>query len=149
MTRRQDHNRNRNHLGGLGHSCSDVHPSTGRTTEKDGSVAPQADLFEVPALAIETTAREDGLWVHLRGEADLGNHELLRSWLTRVELAGAGAVHLGLSDLTFCDLSAFRHLVAFAVRVRDTGRDLSAHGACPTIRKVARLLNVSQELHFV
>ena len=149
MTRRQDHNRNRNHLGDLGHSCSDAHPNTGRTVGKEGTVAPSADLFEAPALAIETTSRDDGLWVHLRGEADLGNHEMLRSGLTGVELAGAGAVHLGLSDLTFCDLSAFRHLVAFAIRVRDTGRDLSAHGACPTIRKVARLLNVSQELNFV
>lgn len=149
MTRRQDHNRNRNHLGDLGHSCSNALPGTGHTAGRDGAIAPGPDLFAVPALNIETTSREDGLWVHVRGEADLGNHEVLQIGLTRVELDGANAVHLGLSDLTFCDLSAFRHLVTFAIRVRGAGRDLSAHGACPTIRKVARLLDVSQELHFV
>jgi anti-anti-sigma factor len=100
-------------------------------------------------LQIETTARQNEVWVHLRGEADLGNHERLGSGLSQVELDGADAVHLMLTDLTFCDLSAFRHLVAFAARVRGAGRELFAHEACPTIKKVAGLLNVSKELHFV
>lgn len=102
-----------------------------------------------PPLDIETIARQNALWIHLRGEADLGNHERLHSGLTQVELDGARAVHLVLTDFTFCDVPAFRHLVDFAGRVRAAGRELSAHGACPTIRKVARLLNVDDELHFV
>ncbi len=108
-----------------------------------------AGRFETPPLDIETTASENTLWVHLRGEADLGNHEQLHAELTHVELDGADAVHLVLDDLTFCDLCALRHLVAFAAQVRAAGRKLSAHGACPTIQKVARLLNVAHELHFV
>jgi anti-anti-sigma factor len=102
-----------------------------------------------PPLHIETTTRENALWVHLRGEADLGNHERLHSGLTKLKLDGAEAVHLVLTDFTFCDVPAFRHLVDFAGRVRAAGRELSAHDASPTIQKVARLLNVANELHFV
>ena len=29
------------------------------------------------------------------------------------------------------------------------GRELSVHGACPMLRKIARLLDVTQQLHFV
>jgi anti-anti-sigma factor len=105
--------------------------------------------FLAQPLRVETTARENALWVHLRGEADLANHEELESALTRVEVDRADAVHLVLTELTFCDLCAFRHLVAFAHRVRETGRELSAHGACPTIKKVAGLLDVAHVLRFV
>lgn len=89
------------------------------------------------------------MWVRLRGEADLGNHEQLHFGLTQVQLDGAKAVHLELTELTFCDLCALRHLVAFAAKVREAGRELFSHGACPTIKKIARLLNVAHELHFV
>jgi anti-anti-sigma factor len=105
--------------------------------------------FAAPPLDIETAADENTVWVHLRGEADLGNHEKLHAALARVQLEGAQAVHLVLTELTFCDLCAFRHLVAFAGRVRAAGRELSAHGACPTVKKVAGLLNVARDLHFV
>jgi anti-anti-sigma factor len=105
--------------------------------------------FDPPPLDIETTTSKNALWVHLRGEADLGNHERLHAGLSHVRLEGAKAVHLVLTDLTFCDLCAFRHLVAFATRVQAAGRELTAHGACPSLKKIAVLLNVSHHLHFV
>jgi len=123
---------------------------TGQGCTSSRAGPPQvANLFEPPPLGIETTARENALWVELRGEADLGNHEQLLAGLTRVRLDGADAVHLVLTELTFCDLSAHRHIIAFATRVRAAGRELSAHGASPTIKKLAGLLNVAGVLHFV
>lgn len=103
----------------------------------------------VPDLAVETEVGPDGLWVRLRGEADLANHETLRSELGRIRLEGAHAVHLVLVELTFCDLYAFRHLVAFAEQVTAAGAEISAHGACPTLKKMARVMQVVQDLHFV
>ena len=160
VTRRQHHNRIRTGRVGAGHECTAAHAGasrkagkTKRTSDPDAS-GPDSSVsdpsgFETPPLDVKTAASENAVWVHLRGEADLGNHQQLRSELSGVELDGADAVHLVLDDLTFCDLCAFRHLVAFAAQVRAAGRRLSAHGACPSIQKIARLLNVSHELHFV
>ena len=100
-------------------------------------------------LSIDTITRNHGLWVQLRGEADLGNQDTLRATLAEVEIDGIHEVHLVLAKLTFCDLCAFRDLLAFAARVRAAGRELSVHGACPMLRKIARLLDVTQQLHFV
>jgi len=159
VSRRHHDNRNRNNGADLGRRRSTPRdsrsagdrPRSGDPTSHRGGGFAGDPLEQVPAppLHIETTTRENTVWVHLRGEADLGNHEQLRSGLTQVRLNGADAVHLVLSELTFCDLCALRHLVAFAGRVRNAGRQLSAHGACPTIKKVARLVNVAHELHFV
>lgn len=139
MPHRPHHNRIRSPWVGNGQSC---------TSSRAGH--PQAaNLFEAPPLDVETTARENALWVEVRGEADLGNHEQLLAGLTRVKLDGADAVHLVLTELTFCDLCAYRHIISFATRVRAAGRELSAHGASPTIKKIAGLLNVAGVLHFV
>lgn len=139
MPHRPHHNRIRSPWVGNGQSC---------TSSRAGH--PQAaNLFEAPSLDVETTARENALWVEVRGEADLGNHEQLLAGLTRVKLDGADAVHLVLTELTFCDLCAYRHIISFATRVRAAGRELSAHGASPTIKKIAGLLNVAGVLHFV
>lgn len=139
MPHRPHHNRIRSPWVGNGQSC---------TSSRAGH--PQAaNLFEAPSLDVETIARENALWVEVRGEADLGNHEQLLAGLTRVKLDGADAVHLVLTELTFCDLCAYRHIISFATRVRAAGRELSAHGASPTIKKIAGLLNVAGVLHFV
>lgn len=139
MPHRPRHDRIRSTWVGTGHSCSSSRAVPTLAT----------NLFEAPPLGVETTARENALWVELTGEADLGNHEQLLAGLTRVRLDGADAVHLVLTELTFCDLCAYRHIISFATRVRAAGRELSAHGASPTIKKIAGLLNVAGVLHFV
>ena len=139
MPHRPHHNRIRSPWVGNGQSCASSragHPQA-------------ANLFEAPSLDVETIARENALWGEVRVEADLGNHEQLLAGLTRVKLDGADAVHLVLTELTFCDLCAYRHIISFATRVRAAGRELSAHGASPTIKKIAGLLNVAGMLHFV
>lgn len=102
--------------------------------------------FETPPLDIETVARDNTFWIHVRGEADRQNHEQLRAELARVRLEGVETVHLALADLTFCDLHAFRTLYAFAQQVRAAGPELSAHGARPMLRRMAELLGVADEL---
>jgi anti-anti-sigma factor len=159
VSRRHHDNRNRNNGADPGRRRPTPHDSRSAgkgprigdasTHRAGGSALEPLEHVPVPPLHIETTKRENTVLVHLRGEADLGNHEQLRSGLLQVRLDGADAVHLMLSELTFCDLCALRHLVAFAGRVREAGRQLSAHGARPTIKKVAGLVNVAHELHFV
>lgn len=109
--------------------------------------------FDAPPIDVEldvqSTDHRNELWVRLRGEADLANHEKLRQLLSRAELVPADAVHLVLTELTFCDLCAFRHLVGFAAQVQAKGREFFSHGAAPTLKKIASLLNVTQQLHFV
>ena len=162
MTRRPDHSRNGTRWGTTGHHTTGSQAGGGRptssrnrsddlaaSTAQNGPVHEAPGPFELPLLDVETIARNNALWVHLRGEADIGNHLLLHTGLTQVRLHGAEAVHLVLTELTFCDVYAFRHLVAFARRVRAGNQELSAHGACPTIKKIARLLDVAHDFHFV
>ena len=166
MTRHADHKRIRTFREVEGRGRTTGHTSAGRgmsRSRRSGSPA-DADLdqtspdepagrFEPPAIDVEldfqSTARKRELWVHLRGEADLANHEQLHRGLTRAELDRADEVHLVLDELTFCDLYAFRQLVGFAGEVRARGRQIFSHGACPTLKKIARLMNVAQDLHFV
>lgn len=100
-------------------------------------------------LVVETIREQNSLWVCLRGEADLGNHQRLQRELAGIDLDGAASVHLVLNELSFCDLYALRHLLTFATRVRAAGREFDARGACATLKKVATLLQVTEELHFV
>ncbi|MGZ4493859.1 MAG: STAS domain-containing protein [Nocardioides sp.] len=102
-----------------------------------------------PELHVTTLVAENELLVVLRGEADLTNHLDLRSSLAEVELTGADAVHLELSGLAFCDLEAFRQLLAFAIHVRSTGRQVCVHGASSTIKKVAHFLQASDVMDCV
>lgn len=146
------------------HGCTVGQPDGSRPTggirsapcsagqEVTGAVVDPRSFAATPRpeeLSIGTITRDNGLWVHLRGEADLGNQDILRAGLARVEIYGPHEVHLVLAKLTFCDLCAFRDLLAFAARVRAAGRGLSVHGACPMLRKIAGLLDVTQQLDFV
>ena len=162
MTRHPDHNRSPQPWGTAGHHGTGPRfhasrsPSRNDRSEDLTSSRPHglahdrpAPPFETPAIDIETAAYNEALWVHLRGEADLGNHHQLHAGLTRVELAGADHVHLVLTELTFCDVYCMSHLVHFAARVRTANQRLSAHGASPTIKKVARMLDLAQQLRFV
>ncbi|HSE10634.1 MAG TPA: hypothetical protein VLB29_18365 [Nocardioidaceae bacterium] len=74
---------------------------------------------------------------------------MLHTALARVELDHAEACHLVLTDFTFCDVCAFRHLLSFAERVRSAGRRFDAHDAGPPIRKLAGLLSATSKLNFV
>lgn len=97
-------------------------------------------------LRVETVKREDVAWVILQGEADLATLQELEAALTRVQLDDTKAVHLHLARLTFADVASLRQLTMFARSAKQAGRDIRTCGANPTLRKVARLLEVHEDL---
>ena len=101
-----------------------------------------------PELDIAAIVSENEMIVVLRGEADFTNHHQLRSGLANVDMNGTGAVHIELSRLAFCDLSAFREIVAFAGQANTAGRQVVMHGASSTLRKVARVLDGVDAIRF-
>lgn len=84
----------------------------------------------------------------LRGELDFDNHEQLKADLAALEPAGDATVHVDLSDLDFCDVTAFRHLVEFAAKVHDEGGRVVVTGARPIIKTMAGVFNAAEELQF-
>lgn len=99
----------------------------------------------MPDLEILAITCAESLWVVLRGEADISNHQQLRDELARVDLASARDVHVLLGQLGFCDLLAFRELLAFGRAVRQQGLDFSFEEAGPPVQRVARLLHLDGE----
>ena len=87
------------------------------------------------------TRREDGVvTIILRGEADIATIDRFEATLERVEIDGARAVHVDLSELEFADVATLRHLIRFAHRARSSGHRVTCGGARPVLRKVAGLL---------
>ena len=104
------------------------------------------DPDEKNNLRVETIKGEDIAWVVLHGEADISTLRELDAALEHVELDGATSVHLHLTELDFADAATIRRLTDFAQQVRRTGHDVKTCGASPTLRKVARLLQVHDDL---
>lgn len=104
------------------------------------------DPDDVNNLRIETATGEDIAWVTLHGEADISTLGDLEAALEHVELNGATAVHLHVTELEFADIATIRRLTAFARRAKQTGHEVQTCGANPTLRKVARLLRVHDDL---
>ena len=112
-----------------------------RETVNNPSLSPEVDITAIVS--------DNEMIVVLRGEADFTNHEQLRFGLAEVEMTGTGAVHIELSRLGFCDLSAFREIVSFAARPSASGRQVFMHGASPTLKKVAQVLHGADAIRFV
>ena len=72
-------------------------------------------------------------------------HELDQA-LRNIELDGARLVHLDLTQLAFADVATIRRLAAFAGYAKRSGPDVTTCGARPTVRKVANLLRVQDDL---
>lgn len=104
------------------------------------------DHDHVDNLRIETIRGEDIAWVNLRGQADIATLRDLEAALEHVELDGAGCVHLHVNDLDFADVATIRRLTVFAKQAKRAGREVKTCGANPTLRKVARLLRVHEDL---
>lgn len=143
-----------------GHVCTAASRGLGWASARKGcATAPTPYSSRIPAqeaapqavleLEVRTSAEGDDLWVFLRGEADLGNHELLQVALARIRVDGVAQVHLVLAELAFCDLYAFRDIVAFAGRVRAARIGFVAHGARPMLRTMATVVDVTRRLRFV
>jgi anti-anti-sigma factor len=84
--------------------------------------------------------------IDIRGEADFSNHTKLQAALSRVTLRGIRVVHVRLTELTFCDLAAFRELLGFTEEARRRCGDITVHDADHTVRRIARVLDVEDQL---
>jgi anti-anti-sigma regulatory factor len=91
----------------------------------------------------------DALCIEVVGEADFATHLELKAALARIHLGGTGPVRLRLDRLTFCDVLAFRHLVAFASLVRDHHRDLRTFGASYAVRLMSSVHGTDPLLNLV
>lgn len=104
------------------------------------------DHDDVHNLRIEAVTGEDITWIVLAGEADISTLGDLEATLDRVELDGTKSVHLHLTGLDFADTATIRRLTLFARQVQQTGHHIKTCGANPTLRKVAGLLQVQDDL---
>ncbi len=115
---------------------------------RDTSMNTSDTACDASPLQIEATTSDHAIWITVRGEADIANHEQLQAALAAIDFDGTREVHLRLSDLTFCDVQALGHLVNFGSEVRRTGRDLAVHDANRLVQKVTRLIGADDVLRF-
>lgn len=104
------------------------------------------DPYGVEGLRVETVRGEHTLRVALHGECDISRIHELDQALRNIELDGARLVHLDLTHLAFADIATIRRLAAFAGHAKRTGHDVTTNGAHHTLRKVADLLHVQDDL---
>jgi anti-anti-sigma regulatory factor len=104
------------------------------------------DPEDVRTLSVQVIQHDSVARVVLRGEADISTLERLDAALDLVKLHRTRALQLQMSELTFADAATIRRLTLFASHARQTGRRIETCGANPTLRTVARLLNVQDEL---
>jgi len=91
-------------------------------------------------FSIRITATTYAVWIAVAGELDLSNHNHFEQVLAGLSLAGTRHVHLQLSNLRFCDVRGMRHLLAFIRRAELRGRQVSAHGASRSLRRLCHLM---------
>jgi len=91
-----------------------------------------------PLIAVTTSG--SSVQIQVCGEIDLTNHTQLQSALSGVELDEAQTVCVDLRGLSFCGIDGCRQLVRFERDARRSGRQISIHGASPTVRKLLSLI---------
>lgn len=102
--------------------------------------------FAHAPLRVETITNGETTRILIHGEVDIANVNHLYAALSAIELDGTTSVQIDASELAFFDVAALRCFVAFAQRVRQSGRDLTTCGAAPMLHKVARMLGLQDEL---
>lgn len=100
----------------------------------------------VEGSQVETSVVGEVARVVLRGELDFSMLSQLDAALGGIALEGDQVVHLDLSLLEFADTAAVRRLAAFATAARRAGHDVETVGANRTIRRVAAVLHVDDDL---
>ena len=91
-------------------------------------------------LSVSITTSAYHVWVAVSGELDPSNHDRLEQALTGLPRAGAGHVHLQLSELRFCDVAGMRLLLRFIRETERRGRRVSTHGSSRTLRRLCHLM---------
>lgn len=97
-------------------------------------------------LRVEIVHQDDASRIILRGEADIATVEELKDQLASVDHIGNPAVQVLLTDLDFADVATVRELALFAGRVKQAGGRVTTSGAKASVRKLARLMRIEDEL---
>ena len=64
-------------------------------------------------LTVTATSAQGVVWIVVRGEVDLANHQQLRISLAAIDLSAASVVYLDLRLLGFCDSAGCAILIRF------------------------------------
>lgn len=102
---------------------------------------------EAVPLDVDVVTVQDSVCIRIHGEADISNHERLRIALAAVPVDGWAVVHLGLGNLRFCDVAAFRQLAHFAAKVRTAGGEVEVHDPSRMFLKLAAVMGADYRLH--
>ena len=102
-----------------------------------GSLGPREDM---DPLTVTATSTQGVVWIVVRGEVDLANHQQLRISLAAIDLSAASVVYLDLRLLGFCDSAGCAILIRFQRQAAAAGCDVRIHRARPVVRKVLSLL---------
>jgi anti-anti-sigma regulatory factor len=97
-------------------------------------------------LRVEAITEGDTTRIVLHGEADISNVDHLTTALTGIKLDGTRSVQIDASDLAFFDIATLRSLTVFVQLVKQAGRDITTRPATPLLRRVARMLELEDEL---
>jgi anti-anti-sigma regulatory factor len=94
----------------------------------------------------------------LGGEVDVANREQLHFGLARLERADITleapapadiqTVNVDMSELDFCDVYACRRILRFAAEVRAEGLQFRISGARTIIKRMATILDATDDLEF-
>lgn len=107
-----------------------------------------ADTVELVRVHVETRTGPAVLRVLIDGEVDFCTLAQLGRPLRNLVLDDGVLVQLDLTQLRFADVAAVRQLGRFARHARHTGHRVTTRGASRTLRKVATLLGVADDLGF-
>lgn len=105
-----------------------------------------ANTVEVVRVHVETRTGQGVLRVLIDGEVDFCTLAQLGRPLRDLMLDDGVLVQLDLTELRFADVAAVRQLGCFARQARRTGHRVTTRGAGKTLRKVATLLGVADDL---
>lgn len=97
-------------------------------------------------LAVETHDEGNTTHIILRGEADDTNLADLETALAGIQPNGTHELQLEVSDLSFIDVAALRHLTLFARQMKETGREVKTRDAGPMLAQLIRLVGVEDDL---
>jgi anti-sigma B factor antagonist len=100
-------------------------------------------------LEVDTTDRDGGVQVALKGELDLSTIEKVEQELTRLESEGHDLIVLDLSGLTFLDSTGLRTIVTADQRARRTGRRVVVRKGPDTVHRVFTITRLDERLEMV
>ena len=100
---------------------------------------PAADGNASSAVRLRVGARDDLVWIELRGELDLGGRAKLKEALERAESSRPALLVLDLRELELIDSTGLALLLGAERRATKAGRRLVLIEGTPLVRRTLRI----------